>query len=74
MIREVNDDPALAALAAGLQAFVNLIPFNPIPYQDWRPSTPRRIRAFQKVLQAFERCSPRATGAGYRHGSCPNRS
>ena len=55
MIREVNDDPALAvqlaALAAGLQAFVNLIPFNPIPYQDWRPSTPRRIRAFQKVLQ-----------------------
>ena len=54
MIREVNDDPALAvqlaALAAGLQAFVNLIPFNPIPYRDWRPSTPQRIRAFQKVL------------------------
>ena len=55
MIRDVNDDSALAvqlaALAAGLQAFVNLIPFNLIPYQDWRPSTSQRIRAFQKVLQ-----------------------
>ena len=55
MIRDVNDDSALAVqlaeLAAGLQAFVNLIPFNPIPHQDWHPSTPRRIRTFQKVLQ-----------------------
>ena len=55
MIRDVNDDPALAvrlaSLAAGLQAFVNLIPFNPIPYQDWRPSTSERIRAFERVLQ-----------------------
>jgi 23S rRNA (adenine2503-C2)-methyltransferase len=55
MIRGVNDDPALAvqlaALATGLQAFVNLIPFNPIPYKDWRPSTPQRIRTFQKLLQ-----------------------
>jgi len=55
MIRDVNDDPALAArlaaLAARLQAFVNLIPFNPIPYRDWQPSTPQRIRSFQKVLQ-----------------------
>ena len=55
MIRDINDDPALAArlaaLAAGLQAFVNLIPFNPIPYRDWQPSTPQRIRSFQKVLQ-----------------------
>jgi 23S rRNA (adenine2503-C2)-methyltransferase len=55
MIDGVNDEPALAlrlaALASSLQAFVNLIPFNPIPYRDWRPSSPERIRAFQKVLQ-----------------------
>jgi 23S rRNA (adenine2503-C2)-methyltransferase len=54
MIDGVNDDPALAAklatMAAGLQAFVNLIPFNPIPYRSWKPSAPERIRAFQKVL------------------------
>lgn len=54
MISGVNDDPALAiqlaALASTLQAFVNLIPFNPIPDRDWKPSTPDRIRAFQKVL------------------------
>jgi len=54
MIAGVNDDPApaakLATLAAGLQAFVNLIPFNPIPYRSWKPSPPERIRAFQKVL------------------------
>ena len=54
MIAGVNDDPALAArlatMAAGLQAFVNLIPFNPIPYRSWEPSAPERIRAFQKVL------------------------
>lgn len=55
MIDGVNDDPALAArlaeLASSLQAFVNLIPFNPIPYRDWRPSRPERIRAFLKVLE-----------------------
>ena len=54
MIRDINDDPALAArlavMAAGLRTFVNLIPFNPIPYRDWQPSPPERIRAFQKVL------------------------
>ncbi len=55
MIQGVNDDPALAArlaeLAAGLQAFVNLIPFNPIPYRDWTPSPPGRIRAFLRILE-----------------------
>ena len=54
MIRDINDDlalaPRLAELAAGLQAFVNLIPFNPIADQDWRPSPRDRIRAFHKVL------------------------
>lgn len=54
MIAGVNDDLALAArlaeLAAGLQAFVNLIPLNPIPNRDWKPSPPERIRAFQRIL------------------------
>jgi 23S rRNA (adenine2503-C2)-methyltransferase len=55
MIDGVNDDLALAArlaeLASSLQAFVNLIPFNPIPFRDWRPSRPERIRAFERVLE-----------------------
>ena len=54
MISDLNDDPALAArlaaMAASIDAFVNLIPLNPIPYRDWEPSTPERIRAFQRIL------------------------
>jgi 23S rRNA (adenine2503-C2)-methyltransferase len=56
MIRDVNDAlelaPKLARIAAQVRAFVNLIPFNPIPYQDWAPSTPDRIRAFASALEA----------------------
>jgi 23S rRNA (adenine2503-C2)-methyltransferase len=55
MIRGVNDQlrlaPKLAELAAEVGAFVNLIPFNPIPYVDWRPSQPERIRAFAAALE-----------------------
>ena len=55
MIDGVNDDLSLieplAGLANRVQAFVNLIPFNPIPYQDWRPSTDQRIRAFRSGLE-----------------------
>lgn len=55
MIDGVNDAlhlaPQLATLADSLQAFVNLIPFNPIPYQDWRPSPQDRIRAFEAILE-----------------------
>jgi 23S rRNA (adenine2503-C2)-methyltransferase len=54
MIDGVNDAlhlaPQLAALAYGLQAFVNLIPFNPIPYRDWKSSPSDRIKAFESVL------------------------
>ena len=43
MIQGVNDDESmadeLARLAKQVQAFVNLIPFNPIPYQDWVSSS-----------------------------------
>lgn len=56
MIRGVNDDlallPPLTDLARRVQAFVNLIPFNPIPYVDWKPSRPVRIRAYGSALEA----------------------
>jgi 23S rRNA (adenine2503-C2)-methyltransferase len=56
MIDGVNDDPGLveplAELALRTRAFVNLIPFNPIPYRDWRPSPQERIRAFAGALEA----------------------
>ncbi len=55
MIRGINDAPRLAPMLADLardvQAFVNLIPFNPIPYQDWRPSTPDRVDHFRRALE-----------------------
>ncbi len=55
MIRGVNDDvrliPKLAELAREVGAFVNLIPFNPIPFVDWKPSTPERVRAFASGLE-----------------------
>ena len=56
MIRGVNDAmslaPKLAEIANQVRAFVNLIPFNPIPYQDWRSSPPERLRDFASVLEA----------------------
>lgn len=56
MIRGVNDDlallPPLADLATRVRAFVNLIPLNPIPYVDWKPSPRGRVRAFQAGLEA----------------------
>jgi 23S rRNA (adenine2503-C2)-methyltransferase len=55
MIRDMNDArslaPKLAELAFSLEAFVNLIPFNPIPYQDWKASTGERIEEFRSVLE-----------------------
>jgi 23S rRNA (adenine2503-C2)-methyltransferase len=55
LIQGINDSldlvAPLADLAAQVGAFVNLIPFNPIPYQDWRPSSPARIRAFAAGLE-----------------------
>jgi 23S rRNA (adenine2503-C2)-methyltransferase len=54
MIDGVNDAldliGPLADLAAPVGAFVNLIPYNPIPYQDWGPSPGARIRAFADGL------------------------
>jgi 23S rRNA (adenine2503-C2)-methyltransferase len=56
MIQGINDELAhaheLAALVGPFQAHVNLIPFNPIPGPDWRPSTHERLRAFAQVLDS----------------------
>ncbi len=54
MIDGVNDAPALAEELADLvgefHAHVNLIPYNPIPGPDWKPSPMGRIRRFAEVL------------------------
>jgi len=56
MIRDINDDPALIpgliALARRVRAFVNLIPFNPIPDQTWLPSHSERTERFRADLEA----------------------
>src|SRR5690606_18891887 len=56
MIDGVNDSLALAdelgELIGEFHAFVNLIPFNPIPASDWRPSPPSRLKAFTARLEA----------------------
>jgi 23S rRNA (adenine2503-C2)-methyltransferase len=55
MIRGINDAPHLASgladLASSVDAFVNLIPFNPIPYQDWKASHGKRIEEFRSELE-----------------------
>ncbi|TVP76278.1 MAG: 23S rRNA (adenine(2503)-C(2))-methyltransferase RlmN [Gemmatimonadales bacterium] len=55
MIRDRNDAPELAPklarMALDVGAFVNLIPFNPIPYQDWLPSRPDRVEHFRATLE-----------------------
>lgn len=56
MIDGINDSPELASELASIvgefAAHVNLIPYNPIPGNDWRPSPPARIQAFERVLEA----------------------
>jgi 23S rRNA (adenine2503-C2)-methyltransferase len=55
MIDGVNDSPALADQLVGVigefNAFVNLIPFNPIPDTDWKPTRPEGLRAFAARLE-----------------------
>jgi 23S rRNA (adenine2503-C2)-methyltransferase len=56
MIAGVNDElhhaRELAQLVRRFQAHVNLIPFNPIPGTDWRPTPPDRLRAFADLLES----------------------
>lgn len=55
MIRDVNDAPRLAPqlaeMAAELHAFVNLIPYNPIPDKTWISSKPERMEQFLQILE-----------------------
>ena len=55
MIDGLNDAPEqareLAALVREFPSHINLIPFNPIPGPDWRPSRPVRLRAFADILE-----------------------
>jgi 23S rRNA (adenine2503-C2)-methyltransferase len=54
----VNDAPEhamnLARLAKECRAFVNLIPLHPGGAQEFKPSTPERVRAFTKELKRAE--------------------
>ena len=55
MLRGVNDTPAdareLVRLIAGIPAKVNLIPFNPWPGSDYKPSTRDALDAFATIVQ-----------------------
>ncbi len=54
MIDGVTDKPELAGELAGVvgefNAFVNLIPFNPIPGTEWKPSKRARLDHFVRTL------------------------
>ncbi len=54
LIDGINDDPQLADTLADLLhdllCYVNLIPFNPIPSVDWKPSPEERVRRFAARL------------------------
>lgn len=56
MIDGVTDLPGLAEelaeVIAEFKAFVNLIPFNPIPGTDWQPSKRARLDHFVRVLES----------------------
>jgi 23S rRNA (adenine2503-C2)-methyltransferase len=56
MIQGINDTLSLAQELAGVvgefQSHVNLIPYNPIPGNDWKPSSPMRLQEFAAILEA----------------------
>jgi 23S rRNA (adenine2503-C2)-methyltransferase len=55
MMRGANDDDhqavLLAPIARRLHAHVNLIPMNPTSGSEYKPSTPKRIESFVRVLR-----------------------
>ncbi len=55
LIDGVNDTVDLARqvadISTGLQVFVNLIPLNPVPGIDWRPSPAQRVERFRETLE-----------------------
>jgi len=56
LIEGLNDAEAtareLVSLVGDRLVFVNLIPWNPIPGRDWKPSGPAAIARFLEILQA----------------------
>ena len=56
LLHGVNDRPEdarrLVRLLADLPAKVNLIPFNPWPGSEYRPSSAERVRRFRRLLEA----------------------
>ena len=55
MIDGLNDRPEhareLADLVSEFPSHVNLIPLNPIPGPDWKPTPPEALRAFARILE-----------------------
>ena len=54
LMQEINDWPAqaraLAELTSAMPRLINLIPLNPSPDYSYRPSDPKRARAFRREL------------------------
>jgi hypothetical protein len=71
MIDGVNDAPELAdelaELVGEFNAFVNLIPFNPIPGTDWKPTPPTAAERLRGAAGARGDLGVRARAARARH-------
>ncbi len=68
MLDGINDSEAdareLVRLIAGLPAKVNLIPFNPWPGSNYRPSSPARLDKFARIVMDAGFSSPIRTPRG----------
>lgn len=55
LLQGINDSPQearkLVELLRDLLTHINLIPMNPVPGSDYRPSSARRVQAFIRVLE-----------------------
>ncbi|QCE34215.1 23S rRNA (adenine(2503)-C(2))-methyltransferase RlmN [Acetobacteraceae bacterium] len=68
MLRGINDTPTdareLVRLLKNLPAKVNLIPFNPWPGSDYKPSHPKDIKIFADILSRANIAAPVRTPRG----------
>jgi len=55
LIDGVNDAPShatrLAERLRGMRSHVNLIPFNPVPDSEWKPSPAEQVNSFAEILR-----------------------
>lgn len=55
LLKDVNDQPEhaaeLANLLSGFSCHVNLIPWNPVAEHPFQPSSTRRVKDFQEIVQ-----------------------